>query len=167
MSTLPDNTNRISHYYNDEDQEGAEDLFIFHYYRDCLGVMDCQWCQVQKDGKTPLETPYCGSQRVCFGGVLGAHSPYGDEISVEPEGLEQTGVKSTPVGPVAGGIMGCFLLLALGVYCYRHHVHRSGTRYDRLCLNCKRMEQTECECPCECPLEMDFCSGQLLDIDDK
>lgn len=23
---------------------------------------------------------------------------------------------------------------------------------DRLCLNCKRMEQTECECPCECSL---------------
>ena len=26
-----------------------------------------------------------------------------------------------PVGPVAGGIMGFFLLMALGVYCYRHH----------------------------------------------
>lgn len=24
---------------------------------------------------------------------------------------------------------------------------------DRLCLNCHRMEQTDCECPCECPLE--------------
>lgn len=36
-------------------------------------------------------------------------------------------------------------------------------QYDRLCLNCKRMEQTECECPCECPLDMDFCSGQLVD----
>jgi len=32
--------------------------------------------------------------------------------------------KSTPVGPVAGGIMGCFLLLALGVYCYRCYSHR-------------------------------------------
>ncbi|KAL1492905.1 hypothetical protein ABEB36_011074 [Hypothenemus hampei] len=28
---------------------------------------------------------------------------------------------------------------------------------DRLCLNCKRMEQKECECPCECPLESDSC----------
>ncbi|XP_056645974.1 VWFA and cache domain-containing protein 1 isoform X1 [Diorhabda sublineata] len=29
---------------------------------------------------------------------------------------------------------------------------------DRLCLNCKRMEQKECECPCECPLEnSDIC----------
>ncbi|KAJ8980589.1 hypothetical protein NQ317_018716 [Molorchus minor] len=26
---------------------------------------------------------------------------------------------------------------------------------DRLCLNCNRMEQKECECPCECPLEDD------------
>ncbi|CAL1540838.1 unnamed protein product [Lymnaea stagnalis] len=96
---------------------------------DCMGVMDCQWCQVQKDGKTPLDTPYCASQRVCFGGVVGAHSPYGDEINVEPDSVEQTGVKSTPVGPVAGGIMGCFLLLALGVYCYRHHVHRHSHHY--------------------------------------
>jgi len=32
--------------------------------------------------------------------------------------------KSMPVGPVAGGIMGCFLLLALGVYCYRCYSHR-------------------------------------------
>jgi hypothetical protein len=29
--------------------------------------------------------------------------------------------RSMPVGPVAGGIMGFFLLMALGVYCYRHH----------------------------------------------
>lgn len=28
---------------------------------------------------------------------------------------------------------------------------------DRLCLNCHRMEQSECECPCECPLELDTC----------
>lgn len=26
---------------------------------------------------------------------------------------------------------------------------------DRLCLNCNRMEQKECECPCECPLNID------------
>lgn len=25
---------------------------------------------------------------------------------------------------------------------------------DRLCLNCNRMEQKECECPCECPLNV-------------
>ena len=47
----------------------------------CMGVVDCQWCQLHQDGKTPLDRPYCSSQRVCFGGVVGAHSPYGDEIS--------------------------------------------------------------------------------------
>lgn len=30
---------------------------------------------------------------------------------------------------------------------------------DRLCLNCHRMEQSECECPCECPLETDACTS--------
>ena len=29
---------------------------------------------------------------------------------------------------------------------------------NRLCLNCKRMEQTECECPCECSLYNDGCT---------
>jgi hypothetical protein len=29
---------------------------------------------------------------------------------------------------------------------------------DRICLNCYRMEQTECECPCECSMtEIDEC----------
>ena len=61
-------------------------VFVFHVWnvlspRDCMGVVDCQWCQLHKDGKTPMSAPYCASQRVCFGGVVGAHSPYGDEIS--------------------------------------------------------------------------------------
>ncbi|XP_015437765.1 PREDICTED: LOW QUALITY PROTEIN: VWFA and cache domain-containing protein 1 [Dufourea novaeangliae] len=29
---------------------------------------------------------------------------------------------------------------------------------DRSCLNCKRMEQTECECPCECALYFSSCA---------
>ena len=35
------------------------------------------------------------------------------------------------------------------------------TQTDRLCLNCQRMEQSECECPCECPLVSDICTGEL------
>ncbi len=31
---------------------------------------------------------------------------------------------STPVGPVAGAIMGMFVVLVIVVYCYRHHVGR-------------------------------------------
>ena len=37
--------------------------------------------------------------------------------------------QGAPVGPVAGGIMACFLVLALGVYCYCHRVHRSTHQY--------------------------------------
>ncbi len=33
-------------------------------------------------------------------------------------------IKSAPVGPVAGGIMGCIMVLVLAVYAYRHQIHR-------------------------------------------
>ncbi|XP_066587583.1 VWFA and cache domain-containing protein 1 isoform X2 [Prorops nasuta] len=33
---------------------------------------------------------------------------------------------------------------------------------DRTCLNCHRMEQTECECPCECSLYSSSCSHQEI-----
>lgn len=32
---------------------------------------------------------------------------------------------------------------------------------DRVCLNCNRMEQTECECPCECSLYDDSCEKTM------
>ncbi len=46
----------------------------------CLGVMDCEWCVLENDGKSPLKKPFCSTQRVCFAGVLGATTPYHDEI---------------------------------------------------------------------------------------
>ncbi|KAL5022166.1 hypothetical protein ScPMuIL_001321 [Solemya velum] len=95
----------------------------------CLGVVNCEWCQIQHDGKTSLREPYCTDQRKCFGGVLGANTPYNDPIRDVDEEVEPVTIKSTPVGPVAGGIMGCFLVLALGVYCYRHHIHRNSHQY--------------------------------------
>lgn len=36
---------------------------------------------------------------------------------------------SAPVGPVAGVIMICFVMLALSVYCYRYHSARNGPHY--------------------------------------
>ncbi|XP_064624547.1 VWFA and cache domain-containing protein 1-like isoform X2 [Lineus longissimus] len=96
---------------------------------ECFGVIDCEWCQRDSDGETPLMEPYCATQRVCFGGVYGAPSPYRDEIKLLAQQDEQHSVRTTPVGPVAGGIMGCFLVLALAVYCYRHHVHRNNHQY--------------------------------------
>ncbi|XP_022243736.1 VWFA and cache domain-containing protein 1-like isoform X1 [Limulus polyphemus] len=96
---------------------------------ECFGVLGCEWCQMETDGVTQLKKSYCVEQRKCFGGVLGARTPYADEI-IEGLPLEELlGIKSTPVGPVAGGIMGCFLVLALAFYCYRHHVQRGPSPY--------------------------------------
>lgn len=50
-------------------------------------------------------------------------------FSVPVDASDEVSTKSAPVGPVAGGIMGCFLMLALGVYCYRHRVHRNSLQY--------------------------------------
>ncbi|KAK8775913.1 hypothetical protein V5799_030742, partial [Amblyomma americanum] len=48
--------------------------------RDCSGVLGCEWCSVDMDGETALKTPFCHEQPKCFGGVLGARTPYADEI---------------------------------------------------------------------------------------
>ncbi|KAF7414483.1 hypothetical protein HZH68_002972 [Vespula germanica] len=36
---------------------------------------------------------------------------------------------------------------------------------DRLCLNCRRMEQTECECPCECSLYSSSCVQHKINLE--
>jgi len=37
-------------------------------------------------------------------------------------------------------------------------VFSAMSQVDRMCLNCHRVEQTECECPCECLLLADLCT---------
>jgi hypothetical protein len=48
--------------------------------RDCFGVLDCEWCVVDSDGKTHLDKSYCAPQKECFGGIVGAKSPYVDDM---------------------------------------------------------------------------------------
>lgn len=52
---------------------------------------------------------------VCF--------PAGDEV------ITLNMIKSAPVGPVAGGIMGCIMVLVLAVYAYRHQIHRRSHQH--------------------------------------
>lgn len=49
-------------------------------FRDCIGILGCEWCRLDSDGITPLPKKFCTEQRRCFGGVLGAQTPYADEI---------------------------------------------------------------------------------------
>lgn len=58
--------------------------------------------------------------------------PNGICLSVFAEGDEVIAlnmIKSAPVGPVAGGIMGCIMVLVLAVYAYRHQIHRRSHQH--------------------------------------
>lgn len=94
--------------------------------KDCFGVLGCEWCSLDMDGATPLKTAFCHEQPKCFGGVLGARTPYADEIIGQLE-EDFKSIKSTPLGPVAGGMIGAFLLAAFLVYCYKNRIARSGS----------------------------------------
>lgn len=97
---------------------------------DCFGVLDCEWCMVDSDGKTHLDKPYCALQKECFGGIVGAKSPYADGLGLMDEEVSSLNmIKSAPVGPVAGGIMGCIMVLVLAVYAYRHQIHRRSHQH--------------------------------------
>ncbi|XP_023650562.1 VWFA and cache domain-containing protein 1 isoform X2 [Paramormyrops kingsleyae] len=97
---------------------------------DCFGVLDCEWCTMDSDGKTHLDKPYCALQKECFGGIVGAKSPYVDSMGhIEDEVASLSMIKSAPVGPVAGGIMGCIMVLVLAVYAYRHQIHRRSHQH--------------------------------------
>ncbi|KAM8889913.1 VWFA and cache domain-containing protein 1 [Synchiropus picturatus] len=97
---------------------------------DCFGVLDCEWCMVDSDGKTHLDKPYCALQKECFGGIVGAKSPYVDSLGLLDEEVASLNmIKSVPVGPVAGGIMGCIMVLVLAVYAYRHQIHRRSHQH--------------------------------------
>ncbi|RXM36476.1 VWFA and cache domain-containing protein 1 [Acipenser ruthenus] len=97
---------------------------------DCFGVLDCEWCVVDSDGKTHLHKPYCALQKECFGGIVGARSPYVDDMGIlSDEVITLNMIKSAPVGPVAGGIMGCIMVLVLAVYAYRHQIHRRSHQH--------------------------------------
>uniref|UniRef100_A0A131YWQ7 VWFA domain-containing protein n=1 Tax=Rhipicephalus appendiculatus TaxID=34631 RepID=A0A131YWQ7_RHIAP len=94
--------------------------------KDCSGVLGCEWCSVDMDGETALKTPFCHEQPKCFGGVLGARTPYADEIIGALE-EDFPYIRSTPLGPVAGGMIGAFCLIAFLVYCYKNRVTRSSS----------------------------------------
>ncbi|XP_048845318.1 VWFA and cache domain-containing protein 1-like isoform X2 [Brienomyrus brachyistius] len=97
---------------------------------DCFGVLDCEWCMVDSDGKTHLDKPYCALQKECFGGIVGARSPYMEGLGDhDDEAASLSTIKSAPVGPVAGGIMGCIMVLVLAVYAYRHQIHRRSHQH--------------------------------------
>eukprot|EP00092_Neocalanus_flemingeri_P025509 GFUD01027657.1.p1 GENE.GFUD01027657.1~~GFUD01027657.1.p1 ORF type:complete len:1354 (+),score=262.26 GFUD01027657.1:1877-5938(+) len=102
---------------------------------DCYGVLGCSWCHTAQDSVTPLAQPFCSYQEKCYSGILAHPSPYSlmydqSQRSIESDS-ERPLFRASPIGPVAGGIMAFFLLLAITAWAYRHW--SSGER--RLLLN--------------------------------
>lgn len=100
------------------------DTYVTQY--DCLGVLGCEWCQVDVDGESLLTTPFCTSSITCFNGVLGSSDPYGEPILgttlVDPS-IFSPGYSA--VGSFAGAIMILCLIIALAMYCYRNTVDQT------------------------------------------
>ncbi|KAL1394728.1 hypothetical protein pipiens_003002 [Culex pipiens pipiens] len=99
---------------------------------ECLGLVGCEWCQVDIDGENTLNTPFCTSQLTCFNGVFGSATPYGDVMSnnimesVLPPAY-------SAIGPVAGAILALCLVVGFAMYCYRQNsAEASDQLYDDL-----------------------------------
>ncbi|XP_061730052.1 VWFA and cache domain-containing protein CG16868 [Cydia pomonella] len=119
---MPENNNHKSHYFHNfaETLQACFDFQCETYSTrsSCLGVLGCEWCQVDTDGRSQLSTPYCTSQSSCFNGVLGAVTPYGEGTL----GHVSRDVTGNYLGPIAGCIVTISLVIAVAIYCYRQNV---------------------------------------------
>lgn len=89
---------------------------------DCLGIRGCVWCQVDIDAETLLTSPFCTHQTVCFGGILGSATPYGDGDlgAVVIDSMLPSAYAA--IGPVIGAVVVLCFIIAIAMYCYRHTV---------------------------------------------
>lgn len=96
----------------------------------CFGVLNCEWCTIGTDGKS-LKEPYCATQRECFGGVVGAETPYHDQLTDFTQDPYEHGPGSH-IGSVAGALLGIVTFLILVVYVYCHHIHKEARRQNEM-----------------------------------
>lgn len=122
---ITENNNHKSHYFNNfaENLKPCFDFQCESYtsHSACLGVLGCEWCQLDTDGKSPLVSPFCSSQSTCFNGVLGAVTPYGEGTFGHVVRDDVLGSYSA-IGPIAGCIVTVSLVIAVAIYCYRQNV---------------------------------------------
>ncbi|XP_014480142.1 PREDICTED: VWFA and cache domain-containing protein 1 [Dinoponera quadriceps] len=102
--------------------------------RDCLGVVNCQWCHIDTDGETSLQHPFCSDMSVCFKGVFGSLIPYNDG-SYNSQSADDVATRSPSVGPVAGGVFALVLILGVILFCYRLRSVHSGVEHQCLHLH--------------------------------
>lgn len=119
----PENNNHKSHYFHNfaENLKSCFDFQCETYttHSSCLGVLGCEWCQIDTDGRTRLSTPFCTSQSTCFSGVLGAVTPYGEGTFGHVN--RDAFASYSAIGPIAGCIVTVSLFIAVAIYCYRQN----------------------------------------------
>ncbi|XP_045532868.1 VWFA and cache domain-containing protein 1 [Pieris brassicae] len=119
----PESNNHKSHYFHNV-AENLKSCFEFQCeayltHSACLGVLGCEWCQIDADGRSPLSTPFCTSQSTCFNGVLGAVTPYGEGTFGHIN--KDAFASYSAIGPVAGFIVTVSLIIAVATYCYKQN----------------------------------------------
>ncbi|XP_055689667.1 VWFA and cache domain-containing protein CG16868 [Lutzomyia longipalpis] len=96
---------------------------------ECLGVVGCEWCQVDVDGETIFTQPFCTSMQSCFNGILGSATPYGDgqlgSAIVDP----LIPPAYSAIGPVAGATIALCLVVGFAMYCYRQNQDPGGAEH--------------------------------------
>lgn len=88
---------------------------------DCLGIVGCEWCQVDID-ETLLPSPFCTHQSACYFGILGSSTPYGDASDI---GADMDDSILPPayaaIGPITFAIVILLLIIGFVMYCYRNN----------------------------------------------
>ena len=89
----------------------------------CAGVIGCSWCTLEAETQSPLESPFCSEEDKCFGGFLGAPTPYLDHRSVDStDDGDQYFFRPTPsIAPIIGSILSLILFLGFSAYCLRNY----------------------------------------------
>ncbi|XP_032515223.2 VWFA and cache domain-containing protein CG16868 [Danaus plexippus] len=120
---MPENNHHKSHFFHNfaENLKSCFDFQCETYlsHSSCLGVLGCEWCQIDADGHSPLATPFCTSQSTCFNGVLGAVTPYGEGTFGHIS--RDAFANYSAIGPIVGCIVTVSLIIAVAIYCYRQN----------------------------------------------
>uniref|UniRef100_A0A182MKM1 VWFA domain-containing protein n=1 Tax=Anopheles culicifacies TaxID=139723 RepID=A0A182MKM1_9DIPT len=93
---------------------------------ECMGLVGCEWCQVDVDGENRLNTPFCTAQLACFNGIFGAPTPYGDAAYTGNNMESILPPAYSSIGPVAGAILALCLVVGFAMYCFRQNADQSG-----------------------------------------
>lgn len=88
---------------------------------DCLGVQGCEWCQVDVDAETYFAVPFCTQSSACYTGVLGAESPYGNDVDLGSAMADAMtpAMGYSVVGPVIGALIALGVVIGVAMFCYR------------------------------------------------